>query len=304
MDSLQRAKTALDGLSVGDAFGQMFFIPEDEALEMIHSRSLPPSPWYLTDDTIMSLGIVETLELHSQIDPDFLAERFAENYSKNPRRGYGGMAHSLLQSFARGEGWRIVAPKVFDGSGSYGNGAAMRAAPLGAYFAHDPKLLVEQAELSASVTHSHPDGIAGAVAIASAAGWIVRNSPSLPTQGINMLEYALDSTGPSATRDGLVKAIELPLNYNIDTAVSVLGNGHALAAFDTVPIALWCAARHISNFTEALWTTVSALGDRDTTCAIVGGLVSLNTGSDGIPSDWRDAREPLSNWETCNEKWG
>ena len=71
-----------------------------------------------------------------------------------------------------------------------------------------------------------------------------------------------------------------------------------------VPFALWCAARHISDYPEALWTTVSALGDRDTTCAIVGGLVALNSGARGIPTDWLEARESLSDWETSDEKWG
>ncbi len=42
--------------------------------------------------------------------------------------------------------------------------------------------------------------------------------------------------------------------------------------------------------------TVSGFGDRDTTCAIVGGVVSLYTGIDGIPPAWRQAREPLPDW--------
>jgi ADP-ribosylglycohydrolase len=56
---------------------------------------------------------------------------------------------------------------------------------------------------------------------------------------------------------------------------------------------LWCAARHIDNFEEALWNTVSGLGDRDTTCAIVGGIVALAVGHAGIPSAFVEAREPL-----------
>ncbi len=302
--SLENAKVALDGISVGDAFGQMFFIRENEARERIRARALPPSPWYLTDDSIMSLAIVETLEECGEIDPDFLADQFAKNYTKNPRRGYGGMAHHLLQAFVRGEDWREVAPKVFDGSGSYGNGAAMRAAPIGAFFANEPDMIILQTELSASVTHSHPDGIAGAVAVAAAAGWIARNSPVRSEDGMKMLEYVFDVTGVGATRDGLSKALGLPLDYSIETAVSVLGNGHELAAFDTVPLSLWCVARHITDYSEALWTTVSALGDRDTTCAIVGGLVALNVGASGIPSDWLVSRESLTDWETSDEKWG
>jgi ADP-ribosylglycohydrolase len=62
---------------------------------------------------------------------------------------------------------------------------------------------------------------------------------------------------------------------------------------DTVPFTLWCADRHLDNFEEAMWTTVAGLGDRDTTCAIVGGIVALAAGPSSIPLDWLAAREPL-----------
>ena len=58
----------------------------------------------------------------------------------------------------------------------------------------------------------------------------------------------------------------------------MLGNGSRITAPDTVPFALWCAARHIDDYAEALWTTVSAGGDNDTNCAIVGGIVVLANG--------------------------
>jgi ADP-ribosylglycohydrolase len=64
-------------------------------------------------------------------------------------------------------------------------------------------------------------------------------------------------------------------------------------ASDTVPFCLWCAARHASSYTDAIWTTVSGLGDRDTNCAIVGGIVALSAGRDSIPPGWLKAREPI-----------
>jgi ADP-ribosylglycohydrolase len=57
-----------------------------------------------------------------------------------------------------------------------------------------------------------------------------------------------------------------------------------------VPFSLWCALRHPDDFREALWATVSGLGDRDTTCAIVGGLVALRSPP---PAEWVAAREGL-----------
>jgi ADP-ribosylglycohydrolase len=52
----------------------------------------------------------------------------------------------------------------------------------------------------------------------------------------------------------------------------------------------------LSDYEEAMWQTVSGFGDRDTTCAIVGGIVAAYTGIEGIPSAWRAAQETLSEW--------
>jgi len=57
------------------------------------------------------------------------------------------------------------------------------------------------------------------------------------------------------------------------------------------PSALWCAAHCLDDFEEALWRTVAGMGDRDTTCAIVGGIVPLS--SREVPAAWIARREPL-----------
>jgi ADP-ribosylglycohydrolase len=71
-----------------------------------------------------------------------------------------------------------------------------------------------------------------------------------------------------------------------------LGSGYAVSAQDTVPFVLWCAAQYPDNYEEALWLTVSGLGDRDTTCAMVGGIV-VNSSSASISSQWQVNSEPI-----------
>lgn len=93
-----------------------------------------------------------------------------------------------------------------------------------------------------------------------------------------------------------VQARNLRPAITVEHAAATLGNGSLISAQDTVPSTLWCAARHLDNYEEALWATVSGLGDRDTTCAIVGGIVACYTGVDGIPVEWRASREPLPDW--------
>jgi ADP-ribosylglycohydrolase len=45
-----------------------------------------------------------------------------------------------------------------------------------------------------------------------------------------------------------------------------------------------------------MWTAVTAGGDRDTMCAIAGGVVASFAGTERIPTDWRARREPLADW--------
>ena len=288
-----RARLALDGLSIGDAFGQCYFQrPEITAL-LIERRALAKPPWPYTDDTEMAIALTSVLDLEGMVNRDLLAATFAARYTADPYRGYGGTAHDILQGIAAGEPWQQAAGKVFSGSGSMGNGAAMRVAPLGAYFAEDLAQVVAQARASAEVTHAHPDGQAGAIAVAVAAAGAC-TLPREPELGWRLLDLAIVHTPDGPTRQGLLKARALPEGCSVELAVSALGSGSRVLSWDTVPFALWCVAQQPDDYQEAMWRTVSGLGDRDTTCAMAGGIVALVIGREGLPASWLAAREPLA----------
>ncbi|KFE71316.1 hypothetical protein DB31_3446 [Hyalangium minutum] len=289
---MERALLSLEGLSVGDAFGERFFLPPSTLVPMLEQRALPKPPWGYTDDTEMALGLVQVLEEHGRVDPDQLARVFGARYRENPYRGYGGTAHEILQAIHEGEPWRRVSSRVFGGTGSMGNGGAMRVAPLGAYFADDLARAVSEARASAEVTHFHPEGQAGAIAVAVAAAWAWQERERNPSAR-QLFDAVLEHTPPGATRRGLEKARALPLEASPAVAAKELGSGSRVISEDTVPFCVWCAARHLDDYAEALWATVSGLGDRDTTCAIVGGIVVLHTGRGSIPPAWHEARERL-----------
>jgi ADP-ribosylglycohydrolase len=285
---MSRARLCLTGLSVGDALGEQFFyFPE-----LIGRRELPAPRWHYTDDTVMAKSIVAVLDFWGEIHQDMLAAEFGGEYLAEPHRGYGGTAHGILQRLGRGSDWRDVSPRVFNGEGSMGNGGAMRSGPIGAYFADDIAATVENARRSAEVTHAHPDGQAGAIAVAVAAAYAWRraqgDAPSEP-----LLQFVARHTPAGPTLDGINHALTIPLDADVHAAVAALGNGSRIIASDTVPFCLWCAARHVDSYEDAFWTTVSGMGDRDTTCAIVGGIVGLSVGVDGMPEEWRLSREAL-----------
>ncbi len=291
-DRLKYAKRALDGIALGDCFGQTFFVPDDEAArQRIKDRAILKEPWHFTDDTVMAIGIYRILEKYKEINQDELAKIFAGNYVLDWHRGYGGTAHTILRSIAEGKDWREAASEVFDKMGSMGNGAAMRVAPVGAYFADDLDKVLYYARASAEVTHAHMEGIAGAMAIAAASALLLNKKLGCYFgEGKAFLRDVVDMLPESDTKYKILTAVSLKRESSIDFVVSVLGNGMKLTAQDTVPFCLWCAAYFYRSIEEALWTAVSALGDRDTICAIVGGMVSLFV--DEFPQQWSGYMEP------------
>ncbi|MGW4247441.1 ADP-ribosylglycohydrolase family protein, partial [Nocardia sp. NPDC004722] len=160
------ARDSLDGLSVGDALGAQFFVPGRSVPELVAGKP-PAGPWEWTDDTEMACSVYAELREHGGIDRDRLAAVFADRCE--PYRGYGGGTVVVLHQIRDGRPWAEAAGAVFDGVGSWGNGAAMRVAPLGAYFAGRPDRAAAQAASSAEVTHRHPEAIVGAMAVAVAA---------------------------------------------------------------------------------------------------------------------------------------
>jgi ADP-ribosylglycohydrolase len=290
-----RARTSLEGLSVGDAFGERYFVAAEQVERLIEKRVLIAPPWQYSDDTEMALSVVSQLRQHGQIDQDRLVRSFAVRY--NPSRGYGPAMHGYLQWVGRGVEWRVFVKRLFHGQGSYGNGAAMRVAPLGAYFADDLELAAQQARLSAEVTHAHEEGITGAIAVAVAAALAARLREEGARPGrAEFLDRILPFLPDSEVREKVRHARNLPEGASVRLAVSALGNGTGVSAQDTVPFVLWCAGECLHSYVDALWLTVGGLGDRDTTCAMVGGIVASYTGIEAIPAAWREAREPLPRW--------
>lgn len=288
-----RADASLQGLSVGDALGAQFFVPDNR--EHFESQTVPEGQWPWTDDTQMAAVLTSHLCEHGEVRQDDLARGFGAEFDLY--RGYGPGAGRLLRRVRDGEDWRQLSAEMFDGNGSLGNGAAMRIAPLGAWFAdRGIDRVTEQAVLSAEITHSHADGVAGAVAVAVATALAAADEVPPPAE---LLSEVIAATPPGAVRDGLVEARGLPASTRVEDAARLLGNGSATTAADTVPICLWAAAQHLADFQAAFWAVASVGGDIDTNCAIVGGVVAAHLGPAAIPAAWLSAREPLPGLATA-----
>ncbi|MET9355336.1 ADP-ribosylglycohydrolase family protein [Streptomyces sp. NPDC006617] len=288
---LDRALSSLRGLSVGDALGSQFFVPANYPL--LGRRELPSGTWQWTDDTEMACSVVSVLAAHHRIDQDALAHSFAHHHDFD--RGYGPAVNRLLRLVREGGDWRELAAALFNGQGSWGNGAAMRIAPLGAWYADDPEQATHQAEISAYPTHQHREAVVGAMAVAAAAA--LAADPAGPPSAHTLLDGVIGLVPKSAVGAGLRRARDMLDYADAATVAAVLGCGRRTTAHDTVPFALWSAARALRDYETAFWTTAQVGGDVDTTCAIVGGVIAACTAG-APPAEWADRVETLPAWMT------
>ena len=287
-ERLELAWTSLLGVSIGDAFGESFFGEESVMLDLIGKRKMPETSWEFTDDTVMSIAVFEQLEKNGHINQDELARSFVKNHHTDPLRGYGSTARRILREIEEGKPWPEASAAVFEGMGSKGNGAAMRATCIGAYFHDDPKLCLENAEKSAQVTHFNLEAICGAMATAKATALATQvGRLQLQLGGNEFIREVAQHLPDCDTKSKILKGLQLSKDAHPETLSKVLGNGTGIMAQDTVPLAIWMAAHHLHSFEESLWQTIQVLGDRDTLCAIVGGITVMSSGKETIPLSWK-----------------
>jgi ADP-ribosylglycohydrolase len=293
-ERVERMQLSLAGLGVGDALGEMLCYRSDDASQRVAENDLPAGPWFHTDDTEMAISLVAVLQSHGFVEQDAVAKRFARRFERDPDRGYGSMTRGQLREIVAGAKWRDTAANAFRGQGSMGNGSAMRVAPLGAYFADDLTRCAEQARLSSLVTHTHSEGVAGAIAVAVAAAmaWQMKDEKR-GDSAKRLFEAVLSHTPESKVRRGMLVASTTPPEVPVADVAKALGNGSLVTCPDTVPFCIWMAAHHLHDFTGALGKTISAGGDCDTNAAIVCGIVALSAGRGSIPEDWLKAREAI-----------
>ena len=273
---------ALEGLSLGDAFGEVLSHQHFHALDLESRTTLTPGALRYTDDTTMALGILECLSLVKTINQDALAWVFAKNFKSDPDRGYGKMTRQILTQLSDGGSWRTISASAF-GTGLFGNRSAMRVGPLGAYFSQDLGQVGAAATASAQVTNLHLEARAGAIAVAIAIAEAV-NCRHLPLKEAcaSIWQIVINWTPEGMTLSALKLAHTYQSGSTADEVARDVGCGHEISCQDTVPFAIWNACRSIHDFTEALLSTVEVGGDCDTNAAIVCGIVAAYGTDAGI----------------------
>lgn len=254
---------------------------EQEIAALIDGFSFPLT---YTDDTHMTIGVAESLIDRGGFDGAHMAQCFVSNYSSEPWRGYGPGPPRVFRLIRDGEPWDTAANHIYRG-GSFGNGAAMRVAPVGLLFRNSLEELKQVARLSSLITHSHVLGIEGAVlqalAVASAANQGLGRQLDAVAFASHLLTFATEDIYHSKI-GSLSSLLEHPADRH-----RVIGElGHGIEAFNSVPTAIFSFLSHPGDFAATVIYAVSLGGDTDTIASMAGAIAGAYLGVDALPPKW------------------
>ena len=230
------------GAVCGDIIGSIyeFNSTKDPNFKLFTSQST------FTDDTVMTCAVAEWLiedPKHSHEQLVKIMHHYGEEY---PHRGYGGMFKQWLEN------------KWTEPYNSFGNGSAMRVSPVG-YYAKSLEEALQLAQISAEVTHNHPEGIIGAQAVAATI-FLLRSGEWLEKGKKFLKDFCF---------------------YDLEEIKKDWNDIYKFYTFDvtcqgSVPEAIYCGLPP-GSYEDSIRCAVSLGGDADTQAAIAGGIAASYT---------------------------
>jgi len=284
----------LVGSAIGDALGSSF-----EGL-WVSEAKIERFSGSWTDDTHMMIGVAESLIVNEGFDGSHMAQTFIKNYEREPWRGYASGPPRVFRWIKSGVAWNEASKRLFGGSGSYGNGAAMRVAPVGLFYHDDLEELRAVAYGQSQITHAHELGKEGALLQAYAVALATKADPSFELDSSVFLKKLMVFTRNEVYRQKLERAWELLGETNKVMVAKKLGNG--IEAHNSVPTAIYSFLRHPNSFEECVLYAVSLGGDTDTIGAMAGAISGAYHGVEAIPEMWRSRLEARDYIEKLAEK--
>ncbi len=279
---------ALIGTGVGDALGAPFEGWSRVKLEKIEEVAERRAVLTYTDDTHMMIGVAESLIRTRGFDGENMAQTFVKNYELEPFRGYGPGPPRIFRLIRAGKAWDKAAQELYHG-GSYGNGSAMRVAPIGVFYYDNPEILREVAHKSSQITHTHTLGKEGAAVQAYAIGLATNLEPPLAVDQDDFLAKLINYTQDRVYKEKLNRIKGLLVEPDKARVTIELGNG--IEAFNSVPTAIYSFLAQPDSFTQAVLYAISLGGDTDTIGAMTGAISGAYRGIESIPNSWKGKLE-------------
>lgn len=288
--------------AIGDAIGAAFegcsyrqILPAYPRPEDLIERAAQDGPFSYTDDTQSSLAVADALLADGSIVPERLMGLLVDHYE--PWRGYGAGFRRVVDAYCGGMPVSELGTVLFT-DGSFGNGAAMRVAPIALAFAGDRDRRREEVARSCSVSHIHPQAIEGARLLAAGVAW------NLGSDDFREEEFHAAMIG-EVDSDDFHRQLERAFACReLDDFIEL---GSEISALESVPTALGIFARHPHDLTACIGTAIQIGGDTDTVASMAGNLFGALRGTAQIPDRLLDALErdnPGVGTERIRETWG
>lgn len=269
------------GAAIGDAMGSAFEFVGAKAIAkhlgepivrrfepaMRGSLLYPREPGMPTDDTAMALSVALAIAGGDELDARVFAIRFLSDLDRDAGIlgdvfWSGGPGSATVRALSR---LRAGAePATCGDENDGGNGAAMRAHPVG--FLRDRDEVLRIAAIQARVTHGHPAAVASAQAVAVLCHDAIDDAPASSSLPAGIDEPTFAAAWARAHRND-EKGGDLPLHL-----CDVLMSG-----WETVAGAHAISLRYDDPL-EAIGRAAASGQDTDTIASIVGAIVGARSG--------------------------
>ncbi len=244
-----------------------------------------------SDDTQLARELVLSFVACGGFKPEDYAHRIAALFTESRIVGRGRSTEQAAYRIAAGVSWEesgTPAPAA-------GNGSAMRAAPIGLFFAEDPQAMVKAAHDQGRITHRDPRCSAGAVAIAGTTSIVLRERQVEATSLCSRLATWTQPFDPvlSEALGALPSWVEEPPENAVKKIARVgiqpdyTDGWEGISPFVTGSVlwSIYSFLRSPGDYWEAVCTAIAVGGDVDTTAAMTGAIAGTSLGLNGIPQE-------------------
>ena len=294
-----RCVGSLLGCASGDILGANFEFKSRSEIQREHGtvHSFADSTWrpfgIYTDDTEMTLALASSIVQRDGVDPEHCAATYASYFSSAPRRGYGPSVTKILEMLLEGADYRLTGTSVHEG-GSYGNGGAMRIAPVGLAFRNaEDSVLREAVRLALLPTHVHDEAVDGAFIQAKTIALMAKTKDVHNLDMIGLLEQLRDAARVESLRSKLTDVTAAHReNWSPERVLDHLcspcrfGEHFQIRTGDAVACVLWAFSNYWHDPERCVVETVGLGGDTDTLGAMAGAIVGALHGTRWLPSRW------------------
>ncbi len=309
-------KRMLLGHAVGDALGVPVEFMSRERLEAepvtgmrgFGTHNQPAGTW--SDDTSMTLVLLDSMMTKKGIDADDIMRRFAGWYRDGQYTPYGKVFDCGLSCSAAIRRYLMGTPaKECGGTGERdnGNGSLMRILPIVPYAIENTALAYEdiarETRLVSSLTHAHERSVAACILyVFIGMELAVGEGESLAERiksGILIADQFITDNVERVKYSRILDEHIWLGDYDKDTIDST---GYVV---DTLEAALWCLET-TNSYKECVLQAVNLGSDTDTIAAIAGGLAAAYYGDECIPEEWLNTlakREDLERAADLFDDW-